>query len=42
MTDFFDELAALSDDDVKLITEDGEGYILRFRLLEWWGSLTGR
>ena len=42
MTDFFDELAALSDDDVKLITEDGEGYVLRFRLLEWWGSLTGK
>lgn len=20
----------------------GEGYVLRFRLLEWWGSLTGR
>ena len=36
------EAAALSDDDVKLITEDGGGYILRFRLLEWWGSLTGR
>ena len=36
------EAAALSDDDVKLITEDGEGYVLRFRLLEWWGSLTGR
>lgn len=34
--------AALSDDDVKLITEDGGGYVLRFRLLEWWGSLTGR
>ena len=36
------EAAALSDDDVKLITEDGEGYVLRFRLLEWWGSLSGR
>ena len=36
------EAAVLSDDDVKLITEDGEGYVLRFRLLEWWGSLTGR
>ena len=34
--------AALSDDDVKLITEDGDGYVLRFRLLEWWGSLTGK
>ena len=36
------QAAALSDDDVKLITEDGGGYVLRFRLLEWWGSLTGR
>lgn len=36
------EAAALSDDDVKLITEDGDSYVLRFRLLEWWGSLTGR
>lgn len=34
--------ASLSDDDVKLITEDGDGYVLRFRLLEWWGSLTGK
>ena len=36
------EAATLSDDDIKLITEDGEGYVLRFRLLEWWGSLTGK
>ena len=36
------EAAALSDDDVKLITEDGDSYVLRFRLLEWWGSLTGK
>lgn len=34
--------AALSDNDVKLITEDGDGYVLRFRLLEWWSSLTAR
>ena len=34
--------ALLSEDDIKLITEDGGGYVLRFRLLEWWGSLTGR
>ena len=32
----------LSDDDVKLITEDGNGYVLRFRLLELWGKLTER
>ena len=30
----------LSDDDVKLITEDGDGYVLRFHLLELWGKLT--
>lgn len=36
------ETAALSADDVRLITGDGEGYVLRFRLLEWWGELTGR
>lgn len=36
------EAAALSNDDVKLITEDGDSYVLRFRLLEWWGSLTGK
>lgn len=32
----------LSDDDVKLITEDGDGYVLRFRLLDLWGKLTER
>ena len=32
----------LSDDDVKLITEDGDGYVLRFRPLELWGKLTER
>ena len=36
------ETAALSADDIKLITEDGDGYVLRFRLLEWWGSLTAK
>ena len=36
------ETAALSTDDVRLITGDGEGYVLRFRLLEWWGELTGK
>ena len=36
------ETAALSADDVRLITGDGEGYVLRFRLLEWWGELTGK
>ena len=31
---------ALDDGDVRLITEDGAGYELRFRVLEWWGELT--
>lgn len=33
-------IETLSDDDVKLITEDGDGYVLRFRVLELWGKLT--
>ena len=40
--DTVQETAALSADDIKLITEDGDGYVLRFRLLEWWGSLTAK
>ena len=36
------ETAALSEDDVKLITEDGEGYVFRFRLMEWWGDFARR
>ena len=30
---------ALGKDDVRLITEDGAGYELRFRVMEWWGAL---
>lgn len=37
-----DETAALSGDDVKLLTEDGTGYVLRFRLVELWGELLAR
>ena len=33
---------ALSDDQVALITEQDGGYVLKFRLLEWWGELTGK
>lgn len=33
-------IETLSDDDVKLITEDDDGYVLRFRVLELWGKLT--
>ena len=34
------ETAALTDDDFRLITGDGEEYVLKFRLIEWWESLT--
>ena len=33
---------ALSDDDVRLITESGGGYVVRFRLLELWDALVQR
>ncbi len=33
------QTAALSRDDVKLISESDTGYQVRFRLLEWWGEL---
>ena len=29
----------LSQAQTQLITQDGEGYIIRFRVLEWWGKL---
>jgi len=32
--------AALSEDDIRLITGDGEGYVIKFRIIEWWESLT--
>ena len=35
------ETGVLSGEDVRLITEDGTGYVLRFRLMEWWNSLLG-
>lgn len=31
--------AGLSEDDVKLITEDGEGYVLKFKSIELWEQL---
>lgn len=31
--------AGLSDDDVKLMTEDGSGYVLKFKSIELWESL---
>ena len=33
------QAAALSGDDIALITEDGDGYVLKFRILELWGEL---
>ena len=33
------EAGSFSEDDVKLITEDGAPYAIRFRLIEWWEKL---
>lgn len=33
---------ALSDDDVRLVTGSGGGYVVRFRLLELWDALVQR
>lgn len=35
-------MQALSDDDVRLVTESGGGYVVRFRLLELWDALVQR
>lgn len=34
-------MAGLSDDQISLITGEDEGYIVKFKLLEWWNSLFG-
>ena len=34
-----DAMAALSPDQVALLTGENEGYVVKFRLLEWWGEL---
>ena len=39
-TDGIRETSALDGEDVKLITEDGTTYEIRFKVLEWWGELT--
>lgn len=39
VTEAVSETAALDEEDVRLITEDGGEYVLRFRLLELWGEL---
>lgn len=36
-----DVFAALPEDEAALITGDGDGYILRFRIVDWWGKLKG-
>ena len=36
-----DAFALLPEDTAGLITRDGPGYIIRFRVLEWWDELTG-
>ena len=35
-------MQALSDDDVRLVTESGGSYVVRFRLLELWDALVQR
>lgn len=34
--------AGLSDDDVKLITENGDGYVLKFKSIELWEALKAK
>lgn len=34
-----DVFGFLPDDETGLITQDGEGYLIRFRLVEWWNEL---
>lgn len=36
------ETAALEEEELRLITGDGEGYVIRFRLMELWGELVGK
>lgn len=36
-----DAFLSLDDSELSLITQEGEGYDLRFRVVDWWGSLTG-
>ncbi len=34
------ETAALTEDDIRLITQDGTDCVLKFRVIEWWDALT--
>ena len=36
-----DAFALLPEDAAGLITRDGPGYVIRFRVLEWWDALAG-
>ena len=36
------QTAVLDGEDVKLITEDGTDYEIRFKILEWWGEVLAR
>ena len=40
--DIIQAVQALSDDDVRLVTESDGGYVVRFRLLELWDALVQR
>ncbi len=37
-----EESGALTEEEKGVITADGAGYVVKFRLLEWWGELTNR
>ena len=36
------QTSVLSEDDAAIITEDGGEYVIKFKLLEWWGQLSAR
>ena len=33
------ETAVLNEEELRLITEDSQSYVIRFRLMELWGEL---
>ena len=42
VTDYASAAKVLGEDNVRLITSDGEGYVIRFQLLEWMEALKSR
>ena len=36
------ETAALDEDDIRLITGEDGTYVFKFRIIEWWETITGR